>query len=628
MAASDVDKIAIYDQRIVQHSPKYAVEKGSLSLTMAPFRAISSTSSQHTFNINVPSQNVFVDRAMDWESDVFMQMDVTLSAAQLAPAGRENSAIAALGRDWALCAFPLNEMLSTLTATINDTSVVINSDTVLHEVLRMVDYKKDRLSRTCPTMLDRYRSYADGFGSVASPLAGYSEQSDRAEQPNGAFWDIVFTNPTGQTLSGTAAVPGVTPAFAGANYQIINGVPCPLTAQVGGAAVTYTLYFKFHTVEKFVLPPFIFANSAEWDTGLFGINNIQFVCNLKSGSGISRVVRSAETAASIANVQFNPAGSTNGPFNNSTINVQFLTPSLDLPLPSKSVVPYYEFPRYLSTNGPEIPAGGSAVVSSQTTVLNMIPDYLIVYAKPNSYSVGEGDWYIPATNITVNFDNFAGLLSSHRPQQLYQMAVHNGLEMDWSEWNGVARQYYVNGVASQPTGLGNGRVQTVGGFLILRPGVDFSLQAGQAPGTMGNYVLQYNVTLQNYTGAAIGAGQYTLYTIAVNSGFFESMAGSSRIIKGILSEADVISAEPAGVVDSESAHRMVGHGLFSKLGSMLSKGVEIYKKSKPLVSAVKGLLPEDGALGKVKGALGAVGYGSAGAGMAGAGKKSLSARLQ
>jgi hypothetical protein len=609
MAAADVEKIAIFDQRIVQHPAKYAVEKGSLSLTNAPFRAISQTSSQHTFNINVPSQNVFVDRAMDWASEVAMSMVVTVAAA-----GGTGNPIAQLGLDWALCAFPLNEMLSTLSATINDTSVIINSDTVLHEVLRMVDYRKNRLARTCPTMLDRYKNYADAYASIASPLAGYSEQSPRDEQPNGAFWNIVFTDPAGNPLTGTAS-----PAYSGAAYDKVNGVPTVPSGATAGTA--YTLYFKFVSVEKFVLPPFIFADSAEWDTGLFGINNIQFVCNLKSNAGISRVVRSAETGRAITAVQFNPVFS-GSPFNNSTINVQFLTPSLDLPLPAKSCVPYFEFPRFLSTNLPALPAGVQTTVQSQTIVLNMIPDYLICYAKPNQYGVGEGDWYIPLVKMSLNFDNFAGLLSAHQTHQLYQMAVHNGLDMDYNEWSGLAHQRYGAGATGVPAP--NGRVQTVGGFMILRPGVDFALQAGQAAGTMGNYVLQYNPTLFNPSGSDIAAGSYTLYTIAVNSGFFESMAGSSRILKGILSEADVISAEPAGVVDSESAHRMIGHGFFSKLGSMLSKGVEIYKKTKPIVSAAKGLLPE----GKVKDVLGAVGYGAAGAGMSGAGsKKSLSARL-
>jgi hypothetical protein len=70
------------------------------------------------------------------------------------------------GRDFALTAFPLNSLCSTLTATINDTTSVINSQDVLKEVLRLTDYSKNRLQRTCPTMLDKYQSYNDAFGAL------------------------------------------------------------------------------------------------------------------------------------------------------------------------------------------------------------------------------------------------------------------------------------------------------------------------------------------------------------------------------------------------------------------------------------------------------------------------------
>ena len=49
--SADIEKLAVFDDRIVQTRPKYAVEKGALSLTNAPFNAISATASQHTYNI-------------------------------------------------------------------------------------------------------------------------------------------------------------------------------------------------------------------------------------------------------------------------------------------------------------------------------------------------------------------------------------------------------------------------------------------------------------------------------------------------------------------------------------------------------------------------------------------------
>jgi hypothetical protein len=163
----------------------------------------------------------------------------------------------------------------------------------------------------------------------------------------------------------------------------------------------------------------------------------------------------------------------------------------------------------------------------------------------------------------------------------------------------------------------------VGGFLVLKPGQDITLQAGQAPGLIGNFTLQFNATVENTSGANQTP---VLYVITVNSGFFETLAGSSRIIKGVLSEADIISAEPVPEVSRDAMERMVGGGFLDKIGSFLSRATDVYQKTKPIVSGVKGLLPESGMLGKVKTGLSAVGYGQAGAGLAG-GKKSLSARL-
>ena len=619
MATSDIEKQAIFDARIVQLPSRYAVEKGALSLTNAPFNAISASTSQHTYQINVPSQNVFVDRAVDWDSDCFLAFQIA-SAGLVEPIAA-GLPIVQVGRDLALCAFPLHELTQTMSCSINDTSVVINTDTVLHEVLRLTDYKRNRLVRHCPTMLDRYKSYTESSGALNSPIQGYFEASASDEVPNGAWGQLDFTNAQGVVLTGngsyTASVGG---SSVTVNY--VDGVPVRTSA--GAEPAAYPLFVKFHSSEKLVLSPFIFADSCEYETGLFGINNIQLVCNMKTNP--ARVLRLNSAFGRVYAAAGTPSYNTNvaNVFGTPKINVQFLTPSLDLPLPAKSSVPYTEFPRYVSTQS-SIAAGNAIVpadtnIQSQTIVLPNIPDSLLIFVKPASFNDGtagnpqDADYYFPIKSIRMNFDNFAGLLSNQTPEQLYQLSAHNGLEMDWNEWNGVARN-----------GANGGKIQTVGGFLVIKPGQDFGLQSGQAPSLIGNFTLQFEVTIKNFSAYA---GPVQLFVIAVNSGFFESLAGSSRIIKGVLSEADIISAEPIMEMTRDNLKRIVGNGFFGTLGSMLSKAVDIYTKTKPVVSAIKGALPE----GKVKDILGKVGFGMAGAGpMAGAAmkmsKKSLSDRL-
>jgi hypothetical protein len=465
MATADISKMAVFDQRIVQNPPRYAVDKGSLSLTNAPYNAIATSASQITFNVNVPSQNVFVDRAIDFTSSVFLKVVVVRGATGAGQPGLAGQPALVLGRDAALAAFPLHQLASTMTATINDTSVVINTDSVLNEVLRMTDYKKNRLARTCPTMLDRYKSYNDAFLALNSPLNGYSDQTTVGEAPNGAWYDIQFVDSAGANPSDTA------PNWGDEGYQ-----------QAAGA--TAEVYLKFTSTEKIVLSPFIFADSAEWETGLFGINNIQFVFNMKGGP--QRVLRNcnAPGCLQINEVTLLPVGGS--PFVGAKLNVQYLTPSLDIPLPAKSCVPYLEFPRYINSGLSALNANTSDTYSSTTIVLPQIPDMLIIYAKPRNdqYALQDGDYYLPIDQISLNFDNFAGLLSSHSPQQLYQMAVHNGLEMTYEQWYGRARVALPPGATA---GVAGSVINTVGGFLILKPGQDFALQSGQAP-SLENYI--------------------------------------------------------------------------------------------------------------------------------------------
>lgn len=613
--SADIEKLAVFDDRIVQSRPKFAVEKGALSVTNAPFNAIAVNTSQHTYNVLVPSENIFIDRAVDWTSTCFLQVDVTLNKAVTA-----GDPIFVPGRDFALCAFPLQSLTTTLTATINDTTVTINSNDVLPQVLRMTDYKKNRTIRTCPTQLDKYSDYALAANAINSPISTYAEAMNVDEVPNGAFSGVWFTSSGGTRLVGSE-----TQAASGsyAAWTAVNGIPCPTADAAAG--IQFRLYVAFKSTEKLVLSPFVFSDSHEWDCGLFGCQNIQLVMNLQAPSRVLRSVSSvaagAEDTASSAvaginygSVVYN-SGAPAGGFGTSVVNLQFLTPSLDISLPPKSVVPYMEFPRYITSN---LFSGNQTTqtLQSQTIVLPVIPDLLMIWARPQVYS-GDlttatpassqwGDFMLPITNISVNFDNFAGLLSAHTQPQLYKMAVNNGLEMDWAQWSGHA--------GPSQTALSNDGLPLVGGPLVLKPGRDIVLQAGQASGLVGNFVLQFNLTVD--TSALHNAGYddipLQVYVVTANSGFFETIKGSSRVIKGCLTEQDIISAPVAPMGTHGALKRAVGGaGAFTKLGNAMSAIKDLYNQSKPVVSGIKNCLEASGnaAAGRVAAALGNVGYG-------------------
>lgn len=617
---AEIQKLAIYDSRIVQEAPRYGVQKGGLSVSNSPFKSISSSSSQVSFNINVPSQNVFLDRELNWTAEVRMQMTVAVAAPAAVVANPANAQpVLSFGQNASLCSFPLHSLISTATATINDTTSVLNTSDVLNEVLRMVNQKKNRLQRTTPTMLDKYAIYQEADVAPNNPINNFSNATDYDNLPNGAFYNVYFTDANGNRLPDVA---GSYPDAVGGGQvsRYVNGVPVvggdDANGNGGGLKTSYTLYFTFKATEKLVLSPFIFSEECGDEVGLFGVNNIQLVFNFKKPEKLVRYVQLYTGLAglrTVSNIDFLGQN----PFADSTVNCLFITPSLDLRLPPKSVVPYLEYPRYVNPSpGTTIAAGATlSSVSSQTIVLPQVPDMLIIYAKPNtvngvSYNDPRfGDFYLPLTRISLNFDNYSGLLSSHTPEQLYNISVDNGLEMDWNSWNGKVR-----GVLASTATQGARNISGVGGFLVLRFGKDIPLQASQAPGVIGNYTLQYNVDINNATTQPVVG--YTLYTLTVNSGFFETQAGSSRIIKGPLTESDVINATAGtDALTRTQLERMVGGSWWSKLGTALNKAKDILMN--PAVrQAVKTIGKETPLKGVIEMAERS-GYGMAGGAMAG-----------
>jgi len=542
MSTSEVSKVAVVDPRIVQQRPSYAVEKGALSLTNGKYSAIANSIASQTYNIQVPSENVFVDRAVDWTQRVYAVISFTLSAGST-----NDRPVLIPGVNMSLAPFPSHQCVNTMSATINDSTVTINTADVLPQILRLSDMAAARKQRTCPTQLDKlysvpetvgYRSATNTYlltpqSVLASAGGGYGQSAGATEDVACGSWpDFRFEART-----------------AGSDYSLavagFEGLP---VAQAGGDTA-YSINCSWLTTEKLVLPPFIFGDEYELSTGLFGVQNIQLTVNMTPSP--ARAFRFAPTDvlggtyAVAPTVTYNTTLAT--PFEQPLLNVQFLTPPIEVDLPAKSVVPWMEFPRYISPSFTA--ASGTAlapvetIVQSQTITLPSIPDLLMIYVKPQSYTGSTyGDWVLPFSNISVNFDNFSGLLASHTQQQLYKMSWRNGVDLDWATWSGACW-----------SGLGK-KLATVGGPLVLRPGRDFPLQSGQAPGLVGNFTFQFTGRIVNTTGAA--QANVSIYVVAVNSGFFETIKGSSRIIKGILTETDILGASQVAAPDSLA--RMVG----------------------------------------------------------------------
>ena len=118
-------------------------------------------------------------------------------------------------------------------------------------------------------------------------------------------------------------------------------------------------------------------------------------------------------------------------------------------LDPRNVVPFYELPVYRSTNLPELrakttfgqalangefPVAPSVTINSSNIQLSGIPDKLIIFVRkpPSLLRCDDTDCFATITNISLNFNNQAGLLSSMTPEQLYRNSFQSGLaNMSW-----------------------------------------------------------------------------------------------------------------------------------------------------------------------------------------------------
>jgi hypothetical protein len=543
---------------------QYAVQQGAASATSTQFAALSQSSSQHTYQIQVSSENVFVDKAVDWTSTCNLQFNTTVAADQ----NIAGQPVVRLGVDFALAAFPLHCLVNTMTATINDTTVSCNLGDILYEVLRLSDSKKNRTLRTCPTYLDTYASYDDAYGTSNNPIAGYENATSNDTVPNGAFHNIIFCDKDGVSLDGQPSY-----TVNGQTINVVKGIPVQ-TASV----LKYPIFIKFTSTEKLVLSPFTYNDCHDNETGLFGLQNISITMNMSNPSPKNldtraRVIRYTKRGGrTIEDIGYLASL----PFQGSNIRIISLTPSLNLPLPAVSKVNYFEFPRYQNSYSQAIVSGDKINVSSQTITLNCVPDMLIIYAKPNKYKATDADFYLPLSKLNLQWDNFSGQCSTFEPYQLWSISNQAGLtDMDYNQWLGYA-------VSNNPNNTENPYVGLTGGFLCLQMGRDIQLQTGLAPSVVGNFTLSFSADVYNPSNNDIISSEgFSIYVITANSGFFTTVRGSSKVEKGVLSSKDVLEADNKGAVTKSDLKRYVGGSFFKGLSNMVSKAMPVVKAIAP-----------------------------------------------
>jgi len=468
-------------------------------------------------------------------------------------------------------------LMTTATAQINNTAVSVNLQDILPSLLRMNNSRElYRFNSTTPSLPDQaYARYANAVGTNNNPLAGYANASyDLDQVPRGS-------HPVSINVVHT---------------PFIGGVPQPTDASLQSTDIEDTWVIEVSTIvaEPLFLSPFIFGDPEFNQQGLLGINNMTFTFNIdatckrmfSSSTPFLTSIRLGTAAnpngftstTQIAGIMNQPA--------NPAMLLKFLSTQPSDLIETKNVVPYMDFPRYItsSQNTTSVAPQASASLTSSNLQINQIPDlFIITVRKPmSSQTIQDASAFFAINNISINLNNQSGLLSSASTYDLWRMSVKNGSVQSWREFSGVAN------VAVGGTGVG-AVVNTTGSVLIINPAYDLSLPDYITCGSLGNYNFQFQMGATN-TLSAVGGANITpeVCCITVNSGILTTQQGVSAIYTGILTKEMVLNAkakQQGSAMKSAEVARMVGgnllnmplHGIVKrfceKRGGVMSGGV-------------------------------------------------------
>nr|WPF46826.1 MAG: putative major capsid protein [Lake Baikal virophage 13] len=529
MSSSDFEKVCVQDDVLnTTDKVRYAVFKGAQNITPAQYNAISTSNSSITWNIQLPSESTVFSRRIMVRANISVK--ITGDFAATAPAG---SVLVNYGFAAALGPFPLQSLCNTIQATINNNTVSQNQRDVMYQLLRFNDRRElAKYNNSCPNMYDSYLNYQDALATNNNPLAGWNNVSnDQDFQPRGAF---VLDSITGNDPKGS--------------------IPSD----------TRNVILNFTTTEPLMLSPFIWCDPKSNNQGMYGVQTLNFVFNLGLPNRLVRLANQSLFDGGIATISL-----PNQAISNAQLLMEFYTRQPSDLVSSRNVVPFVEYPRYL-TPMPDLAAFApltlplvvpSLSVNFQSIQLNSVPDKLIICCRKvlASQDAFDSDSFLPITNININFNNKAGLLSSARQYDLWRMSVESGSNQTFAEFTGFANTGK-NVPVANGTNSGINRISTCGSVLCLEMGRHVELDDVYAPGSIGAFQLQFQTTFQNNTTEAINGttNQYEIVLITMNSGVFTIERGTSQTYTAILSRADVLSVSSQPSYSKSSVARLVG----------------------------------------------------------------------
>ena len=552
----------------------FGVYKGAQTALQSRYQATSQNTSSIIFNIQVPSENVLVQREVLFTSTLTFQLTYLNTNGVVGTP----SYMVQYGRSEAFCPFPLQSCMSNISVTINTTTVSVPMQDIIQLILRMMDIEEiNYYANGTPAMLDFYNTYLVGSTLIQAnqnnPLGSIANYSGMQNLPRGSFAVnyIGNTDPNGNS---------------------------PANSYLQAATVVYV---QATFTEPLLVSPFTWGK--HWnDPGIHGVQTMNLQFNI---GALNKIFKSEiyNYTTVLTNVK------------NSSLDFTFLTPHPSDLLSAKNTVPYYQIVPYKTAYNNVLALNSTAVIPSNNFQLSTVPDKLFVGLRPTigAYVNTMADYYALINSVNIQWNANSGILSSATPYQLWEMTRESGCKMSWLEWSGYFCMFVAPTSGAYNTSFAIGGLQgTIGGPSQGGPGgngvpygcgallvLDYArfitiTEDFFAPASIGQFSLQVQLTVQGNGVSSIAStlANYELVVAVMNSGVFSTERGSSQVYLNILSKQDVLNASTQPAMYDSDLYRMVGGNFLSSLKSAVGDIYSGIKSIAPVASEVLGAIPD------------------------------------
>lgn len=472
-----------------------------------------------------PSPEIIFDRRVQIQAQFYLTFTCTPLA---------GVPVLQLGTNDGPRAFPLMQSINTISATINNNTITALMDPIIALMRYNLPFMLQQREYTgTPCMLDQYQEYDFWNGQ---PVLGLPLPPNNFQQGGGALRNPLTSY--GEALE--------CPSRGGFLMQIVQN---PL----GDGINPMTAALIMTVTEPIFMLPF-----AQWgdEPGFYGVQtlNISFTLNaswwLRTwSSNLNKPGTAGGTvdAPNAGGTSFSPNGITGNIPNAPTLLFRYITPSPISVLPALMEYPYVQTVTYTTqiTPGAKVPSvfanPADTTATSAGIQFSTIPDQIMIYLfrQPADRNHLTSDTFMAIKNISINFMNQTGLLSSATQKDLYDISARRGYQGTFDQWRYLT-----------------------GSVLCLCPGLDLGLEPSLAPGMNGLYNFQCTIVFNNPSSAPVNV---VMYIVTLTSGLVTIKDNGTVTQTGLITRSDVLAAQQSPSIGWTEAVKLVGGDFFSAM---------------------------------------------------------------